>query len=79
MANKMLDPPPAWNEAPDLMMETEDGRMIQEAATKRKRDEVACGQRQQRREDDIRPEKNENSPTLSWIMKPSRILFRRLG
>ena len=43
------------------MMETEDGRMIPEAATKRKRDEVACG----RREDDIRPEKREHSPTVS--------------
>ena len=36
-------------------METEDGRMILEAATKWKRNEVAHGQR----EDEIRPEKRE--------------------
>ena len=32
-------------------METEDGRMITEAATKRKRDEVAHGWRKRRREE----------------------------
>ena len=37
----MLQVPPAWNEVPDLMMEDEDGMMIKEADTKRKRDEVA--------------------------------------
>ena len=40
MAEEILDAPPAWNEVPDLMMETKDGRMILEAATKRKRDGV---------------------------------------
>ena len=51
---EMLDAPTAWNEVPDLMMETEDGRMIMKAATKRKRDEVARWWRKQRREDDLR-------------------------
>ena len=40
-------------------METEDGRMILEAATKWKRNEVAHGQRKRQREDEIRPEKRE--------------------
>ena len=62
----MLDALPVWNEVPDLVMETKDGRMIPEAPTKRKRDEVALGQRKQRREDDTRPEKPEHSPTVSW-------------
>ena len=65
MAKEMLDAPPAWNEVPDLMMETEDGRMIPEAAMKRKRDEVAQWQRKRQREEDIRPEKHEHSPTVS--------------
>ena len=42
---EILEVPPSWNEVPDLMMEAEDGRMIMEAATKRKRDEVARGWR----------------------------------
>ena len=50
MVEEMLDTPPAWNEVPDLMMETEDGRMKLEAATKRKRDKVAQGLRKLRRE-----------------------------
>ena len=33
---------------------------------KRKRDEISRGQRKQRREDDIRTEKREHSPTVSW-------------
>ena len=41
VADEMLEVPLEWNEVPDLMMETEYGRMIQEAALKRKRDEVA--------------------------------------
>ena len=61
----MLDAPPAWNDVPDLMMETKDGRMILEAAIKQKRDEVAPWQRKWRREDDIRQEKHENSPPVS--------------
>ena len=60
------DAPLAWNEVPDLTMETKDGRMIPETATKRKRDEVPRGQKKQQREDDIRPEKHEHSPTISW-------------
>ena len=46
------------------MMEDEDGMMIKEADTKRKRDEVAWGRRKRRKEDDVRPEKGEHSPTI---------------
>ena len=48
------------------MLETKNGRMIMDAATKQKRDEVARGRRKQRSEDDIRPEKREHFPTASW-------------
>ena len=64
MAEEMLDPPQAWNEVPYLMMETEDGRMIPDTATKQKRYEVARGQRKQWKEDKIRQEKCEHSPRL---------------
>ena len=64
-AEEMLDAPPALNEVPDLMMETKDGRMIPEAATKRKRDEVGLGRRKRPREEDIRPEKCKHSPVVS--------------
>ena len=43
MAEEMLEVPPAWNEVSDLMMEDQDSMMITEAATKRKRNEVARG------------------------------------
>ena len=46
-------------------METKDGRMITEAVSKQKKDEVARGQRKRRREDYIRPEKHEHSPMVS--------------
>ena len=36
MAEEMLDASPAWNEVPDLIMEIKDGRMMPEAAKKRK-------------------------------------------
>ena len=65
MAKEMLDTPLVWNEVPDPMMETKDGRMIREAATKQKRDEVACGRRKRQREDDNRPEKCEHSLMVS--------------
>ena len=54
MAEEMLKVPPEWNEVPDLMMETEEGRII--AETLRKRDEVAPGWRKRGREDEICPE-----------------------
>ena len=50
MVEEMLEAPPAWSKVPDLMMETEGGRIIPIAATKRKRDEVARGRRKQQRE-----------------------------
>ena len=36
LAEEMLDAPPAWNEVPDLMIESEDGRMIPEARREKK-------------------------------------------
>ena len=65
MAEEIIDAPPVWSEVPDLMMETKEGRMIPEAATKQKRNEVARGRRKQWREDEIRPEKHEHSPTVT--------------
>ena len=47
LAEEMLFAPPAWNEVPNLMMEAKDGKMIPEAATKRKREEVAWRRRKQ--------------------------------
>ena len=64
LAEEMLEAPPAWNEVPDLMMEVEDGMMMSEAAVKQRRDEVTRGRRKRRKEDDIRPEKHEHSPTV---------------
>ena len=48
------------------MMEDKDGMMIMEATAKRKRDELAQGQRKRLKEGDIHPEKREHSPRLSW-------------
>ena len=62
---EMLDAPPAWNEVPDLMIETKGDRMIPEAVTNQKRDKVALGWRKQWREDNIRPEKCEHSHRVS--------------
>ena len=65
----MLEVPLALNEVPDLIMEAEEGRMVTEAATKRKRDKVACGLRKRLREDNIRREKCEHFPMVSWRTK----------
>ena len=61
---EMLDVPPEWNEVPDLRMEDKDIRPDTETTVKQKIDEVARGWRN--KEDDIRPEKNAHSPTVSW-------------
>ena len=37
----MFEFPPEWNAVPDLIMEDEEGMMITETDTKRKRNEVA--------------------------------------
>ena len=65
----MLEVPPEWNEV--LMMEDKDVRPATEAAVKRKIDEVAQGRRKQRKENYIRPEKPEHSPTVSWRTRNS--------
>ena len=56
----MLEVPPEWNDVPDLMMEEEYNRPATEAAVKQKIDEVAGGQRKRRKEEDVRPEKQEH-------------------
>ena len=38
---EMLEIPPDWNAVPDLIMEDDEGTMITETDTKRKRDKVA--------------------------------------
>ena len=61
----MLKVSPEWNAFLDLIMEDEEGMMITETDTKQKRDEVAQGRSKRQKEVDIRPEKRENSPTVS--------------
>ena len=53
-----------WNAVPNLMMDPgiEEDRL--EHHTKRRRDEVARGRRKQRKEDDIRSDKQEHSPSM---------------
>ena len=62
---EMLDTPPGWNEVEDLIMD--DGDILAEnmRPEKRRRDEIAQGWRKWRKEDDIRVEKREHSPTRS--------------
>ena len=48
------------------MMEDKDVWQATEAAVKKKMDEVAQKRRKRRKEDGIRPEKREPSPTVSW-------------
>ena len=66
---EMLEVPPEWNAVLDLIMEDEEVMMIMKTAIKWTRDEVARGWRKPRKEDDIRPEKREHSPTVSWRTK----------
>ena len=60
----MLEIPREWNEDPDLMMEEGDILPQDTRLDKRKRDEISRGRRKRRREDDIRTEKQEHSPTV---------------
>ena len=64
-AKEMLEIPPEWNKVPDLMME--EGDILPEDARpdKQMRDKISRGRRKRRREDDIRTEKREHSPTVS--------------
>ena len=62
---EMLEIPPEWNAVPDLIMENEEELMITKMDNKPKRDKVVRGLRKQQKEDDIRPEKHEHSPTVS--------------
>ena len=52
-----LDAPPGWNNVKDLIME--DREILEENTRleKKRRDEIAPGRRKQRKEDDIRAEK----------------------
>ena len=56
-AEERLDAPPGWKDVKDLIME--DGEIVEENTRpeKRRRDEVARGQRKRRKEDDIRAKK----------------------
>ena len=58
----MLEAP----QVPNPMMEIEEGRMMPEAAVKQKKEEVAQGRWKWRRDEEIRSEKHEHSPTVSW-------------
>ena len=64
-AEEMLEVPRKWNEVPDLMMEEEDVFPMAMGSNKRRRDEISQGRGKQRKEEDIRPEKQEHSPTVS--------------
>ena len=61
----MLEIPPEWNEVPDLIMEDVDILPEDMRPDKRRRDEISRGRRKQRKEEDIRAEKREHSPTVS--------------
>ena len=79
-AEDMLEVSPAWNEVTDHMNEAKDSKLITEAATKQKRDEVAPGRRKLQREDGICPEKREHSPTVSWRTRnPAGFSIQKIG
>ena len=61
----MLEVPLKWNAVPDLIME--DGDILPEDMRpgKRRTDEISPGRRKPRKEDNIRAEKREHSPTVS--------------
>ena len=64
MAEEQLEALPEWNEVPDLMMETGEEVEMTNVAAKRKRDEVAQGQRKRWKEDEIRAEKRKHLPSI---------------
>ena len=68
-AEEMLDIPPEWHVVKDLILD--DGDILSEnmRPEKRKRVEIFQGGRKQRKEDDIRAEKREHSPTVSRRMQ----------
>ena len=68
-AEEMLDRLPEWNEVEDLIWE--DGDIFSEGVRleKRMRDEISQGWRKWRKEDDIRAEKQDHSPTLSRSLR----------
>ena len=63
-AEERLDKPLAWNEVEDLMMD--DGEILVDdiRTGKRSREETFRGRRKRRKEDDIRAEKREHSPSI---------------
>ena len=69
--------PPEWKKVLDLMMEEENILPEDARPDKRKRDEISRGRRKQRREDYIRTEKQEHSPTVSQRIKNSENLKAR--
>ena len=75
----MLDTPPRWNEVEDLIMD--DGDILAEnmRPEKRRRDEIAQGRRKGRKEDDIREEKPEHSPSTSKRKQNPENSIPRIG
>ena len=63
-AEEMLDLPPEWNEVKDLIMEEGDILSENMRLEKRMKDEISRGRRKWRKEDNIRAEKREHSPTV---------------
>ena len=59
-----MNAPPVWNKVEDLIMQ--DGEILKEniRLEKRRSEEVSQGRRKQRKEDDIRAEKQEHSRSV---------------
>ena len=64
-AEEMLDAPLGWNDVKDLIMEDKEISAENMKPKKRRRDEVARGRRKWMKEDNIRAEKQEHSPSTS--------------
>ena len=73
----MLEVPLEWKKVPDLMMDQEDVLPKARGSNKHRREEISQGQRKQRKEDDIWPEKQGHSPTVSRrIQNPEEFYFK---
>ena len=63
MIEEQLEAPPQWNAVPDLMLDPGMDEDRFEDNAKRRRDEVARGRMKRQKEDDIRADKREHSPS----------------
>ena len=76
-AEEMLEIPLEWNEVPDLIMGNGDILPEDMRPDKRRRVEISQGWRKRRKEDNIRAEKQEYSPTVSWrIQNPEGFYYK---